>query len=98
MPPLQGRRQFAAPRDCDQKDLGRLPAQRLYKLCQVVKQTAKAWCIAALLFIQAGATTIQEEHLEIRSAQTIARMRIPAAVALDAVEANHAGSTGTVRK
>src|SRR5262249_34494131 len=84
---LQRGRQLAAPRNPREEDGPRTP-QRRQDLGEVVEQAAKAWGVAALLRVQAGAAAVEEVDGKARLRQPGAGTLVPAAVTLDAVDAD----------
>src|SRR5262249_34197159 len=64
----------------------------LKKLCDIAEQPAEPWSIATVLLVQARSAPVQKENLEARFTQPIARMSVPSAVALDAMETDKAGA------
>src|SRR5262249_9808280 len=59
---------------------------RSQKLRHVVEQSAKRRTITAVLRVDAGTTPVEERHTVACLAQAVARILIPAAVTLDAVQ------------
>ena len=58
------------------------------ELGDVVEQAAEARRVAAVLFVQAGAAPVEEGDGEARLGQAPAGVLVPAAVTLDAVDAD----------
>src|SRR5262249_56355300 len=89
----------AAPGDRHQEH-GRLAgaAQRPQELPQVVEQAAEAGGVAALLLVEARAAAVEEGDGETGLGEARAGVFVPAAVALDAVEADHLGARGAGRR
>src|SRR5206468_2913199 len=68
-----------------------LAAQVAQELGQVVQESAEAGGIAALFLVHAGTPAVEEIDGETGRAQAGARVRVPAGMALDAVQAHNPG-------
>src|SRR5207253_6965503 len=64
----------------------------------VIEQPAETGRVAAALLVQPGAAAVEERHGEPGGAEALDRILIPAAVALDAVDADHEGPRRPVRQ
>src|SRR5262245_60084765 len=95
MAPLQSYGQLAAPTDADKETRQGMSIrwrQGAQKLGQIVEEATKTGGVAAAMKIAAGATAVQEENPVAGRSQPLARMPIPAGMALNPVHAHHVGA------
>src|SRR4029077_20145724 len=97
MPPFQGDRELAAPRDCPQENgqarhtiaTRRRAGQSRQELGNIVEQPPKARRVAARLLIHARTAAIEKVDLVAGASELCAGILVPSRMALNAVDKDH---------